>query len=1073
MPDSSPRRLEAVRFASVVSPRSVFALLLLVAAGPSFAAARAPSHPVDFDRDVRTILSENCSACHGFDANKRQAGLRLDVPEGPFKKLPSGRTAIVPGNPAASSLMERVTAQNALKMPPESSGKKLTAAQIVTLRAWIQQGAKWAKHWSFVTPKRPAVPAVKNTSWPLNPIDNFILARLEKERLQPSPAADRRTLVRRVTLDLTGLPPTPAEVDAFLADTRPDTYERLVDRLLASPHYGERMALPWLDLARFADTHGYHIDSQRDMWLWRDWVINAYNTNLPFDQFTVQQIAGDLLPNATREQKIATGFNRNHPINFEGGAIPEEYQAAYIFDRIDTTATTWMGLTLRCAQCHDHKYDPLTQKDYYRFFAFFNQVPEQGLDGQKGNAVPVLKMATADQLARLDTAQKKVTELEQALKERRAATEAARAQWEKKTLATLDSAPVVTTGLVGHYPLDEKAGEQVKDAVGKQPAGFLREKTAWADGKFGSALRFDGSSYVDLGPVFGFDRTDKFSYGAWVQPTSNDVMTVLSRMEDSNNYRGWDIFLIEGKVYVHMIHNWADNAIRLASKDAIPLNQWTHLFVTYDGSSKAKGLKLYVNGRPAEFEVTHDTLTGTIKTDKPFLIGRRNPEGPFKGLIDEVRVYDRELNAQEVAQIGGFEGIREILLIAADKRTDDQKETLVRYYLDSQDEPFQKLAADLTDWRKKQTELESTTPTTMVMEEMGKPRDTFMLARGEYDKKGAKVLAGTPAVLPRLSYPAPLNRLGLAKWLTDPSHPLTARVAVNRYWQMYFGLGLVKTSEDFGTQGERPSHPELLDWLATEFMRTGWDVKTMQRLIVTSATYRQSSHVTPRLLERDPENRLLAHAPRMRLPAEFVRDTALAVSGLLVEKIGGPSVRPYHPAGLWEDIAFGGGFSAQKYEQDHGEALYRRSMYTFWKRTCPPPSLQAFDAPEREFCIVRRSSTNTPLQALVMMNDPTYVEASRKFAERILTGAPASAPARIQYAYRLALSRSSKPEEMKVLLRILNEQRATFRKDGGAAMKLLSVGESMRNEKLDTAELAAWTAVASVILNLDETITKS
>jgi hypothetical protein len=1046
------------------------ALFLLVASGTAFAAAPGP---VDFDRDVKPILSENCFACHGFDPGKRMAGLRLDVPEGPFKRLPSGKTPLVPGNPAASSVMERVTAQNALKMPPESTGKKLTTAQIATLRAWIQQGARWAKHWAFVPPKRPALPSVSNPRWPVNPIDTFILARLEQEGLRPSPAADRRTLIRRVTLDLSGLPPTPAEVDAFLADTKPGAYERVVDRLLASPHYGERMALQWLDLARYADTHGYHIDSHRDMWLWRDWVINAYNTNLPFDQFTLQQLAGDLLPNATREQKTATGFNRNHPINFEGGAIPEEYQAAYIFDRIDTTATTWMGLTMRCAQCHDHKYDPFTQKEYYRFYAFFNNVPEQGLDGQKGNAVPLLKMATTEQQAQIETSQKKVAELEHALKGRRAATVAAQTEWEKSTLATLDSVPVVAAGLVGHYPLDEATGEQVKDAAGKQPTGALREKPVWADGKFGGALRFDGTAYVDLGPAFGFERSDKFSYGAWVHPTSKDVMTVLSRMEDANNYRGWDLFLIEGKVYVHLIHKWADNALRIASKNSIEVNQWTHLFVTYDGSSKGKGLKLYVNGRPAEIEITHDTLTETIKTEKPFLIGRRHPEGPFRGMIDEVRVYDRELNPKEVAQIGGFDAIRQILVTATDKRTDVQKETLVRYYLENHDEPYQKLTADISEWKKKHTELENAIPNTMVMEEMGKPRDTFMLVRGEYDKKGAKVLAGTPAVLPRLSYPAPLNRLGLAKWLTDPSHPLTGRVAINRYWQSYFGVGLVKTSEDFGTQGERPSHPELLDWLATEFARTGWDVKAMQRLIVTSATYRQSSRVTPRLLEKDPENRLLARAPRLRLPAEFVRDMALAVSGLLVEKIGGPSVRPYHPPGLWEEIAFGGGFTAQKYEQDHGEALYRRSMYTFWKRTCPPPSLQAFDAPEREFCVVRRSSTNTPLQALVLMNDPTYVEAARKFAERILTGATASPTARIEYAYRLALARPPKAEEMKVLLGVLNEQKAAFRKNGDAAVKLISVGESKRDEKLNPAELAAWTAVASVILNLDETITKS
>jgi hypothetical protein len=494
--------------------------------------------------------------------------------------------------------------------------------------------------------------------------------------------------------------------------------------------------------------------------------------------------------------------------------------------------------------------------------------------------------------------------------------------------------------------------------------------------------------------------------------------------------------------------------------------------VTYDGSSKAKGLKLYIDGKPAEVEITHDTLTDTIRTSKPLRIGRRSPSAPFRGMIDEVRIYDRELTAAEIEQLAGFDSIRPILATAPEKRTKDQKETLASYYLENLDESYRKTTAELAGCRKKNEELESAIPTTMVMEEMPKSRDTFILVRGQYDQKGAKVMPGTPSLLPPLPRGAGLDRLGLAKWLVDPSHPLTARVAVNRYWQMYFGTGLVKTAENFGTQGERPSHPELLDWLATEFIRTGWNVKAMQRLIVTSAAYRQSSRVTPQFLARDPENRLLARGPRFRLPAETIRDQALAISGLLVPKIGGPSVKPYQPAGLWEEISFGAGFSAQTYQQDHGEALYRRSMYTFWKRTCPPPALQTFDAPEREFCMVRRSVTNTPLQALVLMNDPTYVEASRKLAERILTEAPASPYDRVKYAFRLALARPPTAAEIKVLLGVLNQQKVAFRESREAALKLLSVGESPRNEKLDVRELAAWTTVANVILNLDETITK-
>ncbi|HZO90813.1 MAG TPA: DUF1553 domain-containing protein [Chthonomonadaceae bacterium] len=1043
------------------------------AKAPKTLQAQAPKR-VDFDRDVRPILSENCFACHGFDANKRQATLRLDVPEGAYKKLPTGHVAIVPGKPAASELIKRVTATDAFHMPPYSSGKKLTAAQISTLRAWIAQGGKYDPHWAFVAPKRPPLPQVKNKTWPRNPIDYFVLARLEKEGLHPSPEADRTTLIRRVSLDLTGLPPTPAEVQAFVNDKRPDAYERLVDRLLASPHYGERMALAWLDLARYADTHGYHIDSQRDMWPWRDWVIKAFNTNLPYDQFIIQQLAGDLLPNATLDQKIATGFNRNHPINFEGGAIPEEYQVAYVVDRVDTTATAFMGLTMKCAECHDHKYDPISQKDYFHFYAYFNNIAEQGLDGQKGNAAPYIKAPSPEQAQLLEAYTKKVGEAEQAVKARVAATASAQAEWEQSARAALESSPAASAGLAAHIALDENTGEQIHDAAGKLAAGTVHGKAAWAAGKVGSALNFDGNTYIDLGTTFGFDKSDTVSYGAWIYPTSGEAMTVLSRMDDQSDFRGWDMFLIDGKVYVHLIHKWDQNAIRVNTKNPVELNKWSHVFVTYDGSGQAKGLQIYINGKPAELDITHNNLTDTIRTDKPLLIGRRNPAAPFKGMIDEVRVYNRQLAPAEVAQLVEMDSLRPILTTPAEKRTPEQKETLSQYLLEKNDAEYRKLTAALADWRRKYTELDNAIPTTMVMQELtDKPRETFMLVRGQYDQHGEKVTPGTPAFLPPLPKGAPNNRLGLAMWLVDPSHPLTARVAVNHFWQMVFGYGLVRTAENFGVQGERPTHPQLLDWLATEFIRTRWNVKAMLRQIVTSATYRQSSRVSPALLEKDPENRLLARGPRFRLQGELIRDQALAVSGLLVDKIGGPPVKPYQPAGLWEEISFKGGFSAQFYEQDHGDKLYRRSMYIFWKRTVPPPALQTFDAPEREFCMPRRSITNTPLQALVLMNDPTYIEAARKLAERLLTESGPTPQARIQYAYRLALARAPRETEIKVLQDILEKQWARFRANQDAALKLLSVGESKRNEKLDPAELAAWTTVASVLLNLDETITKS
>jgi mono/diheme cytochrome c family protein len=1012
----------------------------------------APATRVDFDRDIRPILSENCFACHGFDAAQRQGGLRLDEPEGVYRALKSGKTPIVPGKPRSSEVITRIRATNALRMPPVASGKHVTPAQAALLERWVAEGAKYSPHWAFVAPRRPALPAVRRPDWAANPVDRFILARLEREGLKPSPPADRPTLIRRLSFDLRGLPPTPAEVAAFVGDREPGAWERLVDRFLASPHFGERMAVKWLDLARYADTHGYHIDSHRDMWRWRDWVIEAFNKNLPYDDFTTWQIAGDLLPNPTLDQRIATGFNRNHPINFEGGAIPEEYLNAYIVDRVSTTATAFLGLTLQCSQCHDHKYDPLTQKDFYRFYAFFNSIPEAGLDGQRGNAQPFIKAPLPGQMEELAAQDRRVAELDGAVKERAAQAAAAQAEWERHARA--EGPDVVSAGLVAHLPLDGDTG-----------AATAHGNPVWSAGKFGQALLLDGATHLDLGPAPPFTAQSKFSYGAWVNPARGEAMTVVSAMADSDGFRGWDLYLSGGVVYAHLIHQWEGNAIRLNTNAPLPLNQWSHVLVTYDGSSKAGGVRIYVNGKRAPTTVTHNTLRGTLETPARLTVGRRSPGAPFRGLLDDVRVYSRELTPGEVEQIAGFGAIRDILAVAPEQRAPAQREALTRYYLETQDEPYRRLSAELAEAREKRTALDAEIPTVMVMQELPKPKDTFLLLRGQYDKPGDKVDRGVPSVLPAIPADAPPNRLGLARWLTDPANPLTGRVAVNRFWQ-----------------GERPSHPELLDWLAASFTTRGsgaprpdalgWDVKALIRLLVTSNTYKQTSSGSPALLVRDPENRLLARAPRFRLAAEFVRDQALSVSGLLSPRLGGPSVRPYQPPGLWEELAFGGDFTAQRYVQDHGEALYRRSMYTFWKRTCPPPSLQTFDAPEREFCIVRRSVTNTPLQALILMNDTTFVEASRKLAERLLTEVAASPRDRVAYAYRLVLARLPRGEETRALTALHAAQLAHYRANPEAAAKLLAVGESPRKEGLDPADLAAWTAVANAILNLDETITR-
>ena len=1037
------------------------------------AGAAEPKLPavVEFNRDIRPIFSDTCFKCHGPDRSKRKADLRLDTRAGAFSEH-KGHVPFVPGDLTRSEAWRRIIATNSDDlMPPADSGLKLTDRQIKLFQKWIKQGAPFSEHWAFIPPKAPPFPKINQTSWPQNQIDYFILARLEEEKLRPAHQADRTTLIRRVTFDLTGLPPTPAEVDAFVNDKSPRAYEKVVDRLLHSPHYGERMALDWLDAARFADTHGYHIDSGRDMTRWRQWVIDAFNQNKPFDQFTVEQLAGDLLPNATTEQKIASGFNRNNMINFEGGAIPEEYHTAYIIDRVNTTATVWLGLTAGCAQCHDHKYDPITQKDFYRLFAFFNNVPENGLDGAHGNAVPLLPVPDKDQSARLAKLKAETKAAELKFKALEADAVAAQTKWEEEVRAAGVKEPA---GLVARFTLNETPDG--KDAKGTEIKGAFQSTNApeWIDGRFDRALALDSArpgSVTVQSPV-SFERHDSFSYGCWLK-YSQKQGALLAKMEATPELRGFDLYVGEGRLFFHLVHSWPSNVLRVATKEPLPKDEWSHVFATYDGSGKASGVKLYVNGKEAPSEVRDDTLTDTIVNSAALTLGNRPGARSLKGAMADMRIYDRVLSADEVAGLFDAPNLA-LALLPPDKRTPKQTAELEKYFRDHHFPAGAKINEAVAAAHKAEADLEKTFPTTMVMVEDAKPHDTFVLLRGQYDNHGEKVTAGLPASLPPLPSGAPANRLGLAEWLVSPTQPLTARVIVNRYWQMYFGTGIVKTVEDFGSQGEWPSHPELLDWLAAEFMRSGWDVQKMQKLIVMSATYRQSSYVSPELAAKDPENRLLARGPRFRLPAEFIRDQALAVSGLLNDEIAGKSVSPYQPAGLWEELmsrADGQNWTAQTYTQSHGADLYRRTMYTFWKRTAPPPTLSTFDAPDRETCTVRRPRTNTPLQALVLMNDPTYLEAARKLAERMMLEAKSDKD-RIAFAYRLVMARSPQSAELNVLLKFHGQQLERYRSDDAAALKLLAIGESKRNEKLDAAELAAWTMVASTILNLDETVTK-
>jgi hypothetical protein len=1016
------------------------------------------SQPVEFNRDIRPILSDKCYTCHGPDRARRLTKLRFDV-EADAKQDLGGRFAIAPGDPSNSEMIRRITAVDpAKRMPPVASGRTLTAREIDSIRKWIEQGAKWENHWSFIAPKRAPLPAVNDRAWPRNAIDFFDLHRLEQEGYGPAPEADRTTLIRRVSLDLTGLPPTPAEVDAFLDDPSPRAYETVVDRLLASPRYGERMAAPWIDAARYADTNGYQTDAERYMWRWRDWVIEAFNRNLSFDRFALEQIAGDMLPGATLDQKIATGFNRNHRGNGEGGIIPEEYAVEYVVDRVETTSTVFMGLTLGCARCHDHKYDPFTQKEFYQLFAYFNNVPERGKANKFGNSAPMIHAPTVAQQAELAAIDRERAAAERRFEALRAESSRAQRRWE----AELDkSAPLdwsIPDDLVAHVPLDG-------DLAGT--AQFLDGEPRYSQGRLDRAASLDGKRFIQAGDIGPFGFQDKFTLAAWIYPTA-DSGAIITRAKDVEEDAGYGLYLKDGKVQANLVLRWLDDGARVETVRAISLDRWQHVLMTYDGSRTAEGIAIYLDGQPQKLVVHLDDVNQSFRQREPLRIGAGGgPNNRFHGRIDDVRVYAAALSPQQAAVVAAGESIAEIAAIAPANRTEPQAEKLRLYFLAHRAPArVQQAWRALVDARRRQQQFVESLPTVMVMQEREVPRDTFVLARGAYDKPADKVVPGVPAVLPPLPPGAPNTRLGFAQWLVDPSNPLTARVAVNRYWQMYFGAGLVKTVEDFGSQGEWPSHPQLVDWLATEFVRTGWDVKAMQKLIVTSAVYRQSSKARPELLQKDPENRLLARAPRLRLPAAMIRDQALAVSGLLVEQIGGPSVKPYQPAGLWKEL------SGQEYVQDKGDGLYRRSLYTFWKRSSPPPSLMNFDAAGREACVVRESRTNTPLQALDLMNDVTYLEASRKLAERVMKERRASSRERLGLAFRLVTARAPTPREAELLYDAFVGYLNDYKTDPEAARKYLSQGESPRDAELDVSELAAYSTLASLILNLDEAVTK-
>jgi len=1031
------------------------------------ASALSAAERIDFAREILPILAENCFHCHGPDPKNRQAGLRLDTQEGAFRKK-RDRAMIMPGKSGESEVFTRISSKDPSDvMPPPDSNRKLTASQIELIRRWIDQGANWGQHWAYVPlPRQVTVPAVRDPTWVRTPIDAFILARLEREKLRPSPVASREAWLRRVTLDLTGLPPTLQEQTAFLADTSANAYERVVDRLLASPRCAERLAADWLDVARYADTHGYQADRPWPVWPYRDWLLRAFNRNQPFDEFLTWQLAGDLLPGASKEQRLATAFNRLHMQNEEGGIIEEEFRVAYVVDRVNTMGTAFLAQTLECSRCHDHKYDPFSQKDFYSLFAFFQNIDESGQTSHFTTAIPVptLLLSTKEQEGQLARLQARCDEAETALQSERQKAAVAFQKW----LANRGSIPG-PTGLVAAFDFDDWKNQQISNRVQAQQPGKLHENPRPIAGKSGQGAELSGENGFVFPGIGHFSRVDPFTLALWVQTPTHAPRAVVvhhSRAPIDAGSRGYELLLEDGRVAFGLHHMWPGNSLKVRTRQPIARNTWTHITASYDGSSRAAGVRLYVDGQLAEIEIIRDNLWKDITYDgnEPHLaIGYRFRDNGFKGgKVDDFQVYNRALTPLEAAHLAGRDDLRAAWMTAADQLSPAQRSGLFELFVSTIHEPTRKGLAQLHQARREHSQTINPIPEIMVMQEMKTPRPAFILKRGQYDQPGDRVEADTPAALPPFPKDAPRNRLGLARWLTDPDHPLTARVTVNRFWQQLFGRGLVETSDNFGTTGTPPTHPELLDWLARDFVNSGWDIKRFLRQVVLSATYRQSARVTPELLARDPYNHLLARYPARRLTAEMLRDQALFVSGLLVERQGGPSVYPYQPEGLWNEA-----MGRPHYPQSQGADLYRRSLYTFWKRTVPHPQMTIFDAADRSVCSVRRQTTSTPLQALALLNDRQIVEAACVLGQRLLREGGKSASERASWAFRLVTGRRPTEAETRVLTRLFEEQKADYQANSVAAAKLLTVAQPHLDPTLDRVELAAAAALALAILNHD------
>ena len=1025
--------------------------------------------PVSFNFDIRPIMSDTCFLCHGPDETTREADLRFDIREEAIADR-DGSAAIIPGDPEESLLIWMINAEDEEDiMPPIKHPRSLTTEEKALFYLWIEQGAKYEKHWSFILPNASEPTEVSDPSWVENPIDRFVLKKLDDEALNHSAEADKTTLIRRVTFDLTGLPPTLGEIDSFLADKRPDAFERRVDELLSRVSYAERMTNEWMDVARFADSSGYSQDFIRDMSPYRDWVIDAFDTNMPFDQFVEWQLAGDLLPNATRTQKIATAFNRLHPQNMEGGIVNEEFKVEYAAERVQTLGTAFLGMTIECARCHDHKYDPLSQKNFYELFSFFNNIDDSGQISfeQTDMPVPTLLLPTeleSVELAMLDKRIEKQAEkveriYESGLKEF--------GQW-KQASANGSADLSGEDALVGSFPfISEDTTQSIANDVDPEGTGsvwFNSQKSSksgpdleFADYGEGTAIRVNGDDVLYFSSANFFRRAKPFTVAIRANIPESVQEGTLFHYNVAGilyNYKGWEVSLKDGFWDVRMAHSFPYNAIQLISTEPVKKEDWQEITLSYDGSSTAAGLTLFVDGVPVSMRVEKDRLYKNILSNKKgarddigLKVGARwRSKGVPGALVDELRVYDRRLTESEVAHIAG----------KAERNVDYD------YFMNRHHAAYRKALLELAVLRSERNDLNETVQEVMVMDELPEPKQAYVLNRGAYDSPTVPVNPQTPEAILSFDDNLPKNRLGLSKWLTDPKNPLTARVTINRYWQMIFGLGLVGTPEDFGNQGHLPTHPELLDWLASEFVDSGWDVKSMLRLMVTSASYKQDSRADEDLLELDPENLLLARGPAVRLSAEMLRDNALAASGLLVNKVGGPSVYPYQPEGLWS-------MNKGTYNQGTGEDLYRRSLYTIWKRTVPSPTMKNFDAPNRSYCVVKRQNTSSPLQALSLMNDPQFVEASRALAERVMALSN-DVEDRLVLSYRLLTSRSPSDKELNLLKGLFDQTLDSFQSKPEKANTYVTVGESVPDSSLDKNTLAAHAVVASVVMNHDAAV---